>query len=196
MDEDHDWCGWWAGWLRTRFIPWINAERYTCGWILHVRHSASCFAKADPIACAELRRLVVYISVSLCTKRREFVSLLTLRLSQIGCTERWARNARPSQNLSMLQPGVTGVGICMTIYIPKWWFQTLFIFTVPWGRFPFWKQKTDWLFKNQLVMSWIQFSPLNERWSAGGHWPRSAQRVSWQVMVVLGIEHQVWRSKI
>ena len=146
-------------------------------------------------------------SVSLCTKRREFVSLLTLRLSQIGCTERWARNARPSQNLSMLQLGVTGRwNLYDNLY--RRWLHTFFIFTLTWGRFPFWliffrlvvqpptSYELDKVFSVQHEMiprfstAWHVFG-----WSTGGHWPRSAQRVSWQVMVVLGIEYQVWRRR-
>lgn len=100
VDEDTDQGSMIKGWMRImidadggRVVENSIHSLNKCWEIylqmdLHVRHSSSCFAKADPIACAELRRLVVYISVSLCTKRREFVSLLTLRLSQIGCTER------------------------------------------------------------------------------------------------------------
>ena len=118
--------GWGSGlmWIVGRVVENSIHSLNKC-WEIYLRMDFACetffivFCKGRSHCMCWTQTTRFLYSVSLCTKRREFVSLLALRLSQIGCTERWARNARPSQNLSMLQPGVTGVGICMTIYIPK-----------------------------------------------------------------------------
>ena len=37
------------------------------------------------------------------------------------------------------------------IHVPRWWFQTFFIFTASWGRFPFWRSYShEAIFKENL----------------------------------------------
>ena len=64
-------------------------------------------------------------------------------ITLVGCLNGWLHLATPPSNVPF-PPSLKRMAL---LTIARWWFQTFFIFTPTWGRFPFWQiffQRGGW----------------------------------------------------